>query len=92
MTPVTEDETETFELFTHNKSAREAVDHARKVRQLTGGAGSNAADSRVTINQVKGAGGCDCWRANRCRLRPPPCSGSDGSSRARAIAALSSPP
>ena len=39
MTPVTEDETATFELFTHNKSAREAVDHARKVRQLTGGAG-----------------------------------------------------
>jgi hypothetical protein len=38
MTPVTEDETQTFELFTHNKSAREAVDHARKVKQLTGGA------------------------------------------------------
>ena len=38
MTPVTEDEMQTFELFTHNKSAREAVDHARKVKQLTGGA------------------------------------------------------
>jgi radical SAM superfamily enzyme YgiQ (UPF0313 family) len=38
MTPVTDDETQTFELFTHNKSAREAVDHARKVKQLTGGA------------------------------------------------------
>ena len=40
MTPVTEDETQTFELFTHNQSAREAVDHARKVKMLTGGAGS----------------------------------------------------
>ncbi|HUI12372.1 MAG TPA: radical SAM protein [Xanthobacteraceae bacterium] len=38
MTPVTEDETQTFELFTHNTSAREAVDHARKVKRLTGGA------------------------------------------------------
>ncbi len=36
MTPVTKDETETLELFTHNKSAREAVDHARKVKALTG--------------------------------------------------------
>ena len=36
MTPVTEDETDTLELFTHNKSAREAVDHARKVKTLTG--------------------------------------------------------
>jgi hypothetical protein len=36
--PVTEDETQTFELFTHKKSAREAVDHARKVKLLTGGA------------------------------------------------------
>jgi hypothetical protein len=38
MTPVTEDETQTLELFTHNKSAREAVDHARKIKTLTGGA------------------------------------------------------
>jgi radical SAM superfamily enzyme YgiQ (UPF0313 family) len=38
MTPVTEAETQIFELFTHNKSAREAVDHARKIKQLTGGA------------------------------------------------------
>jgi radical SAM superfamily enzyme YgiQ (UPF0313 family) len=38
MTPVTEDETETLELFTHNKSAREAVDHARKIKTLTGAA------------------------------------------------------
>jgi hypothetical protein len=38
MTPVSEDETQTLELFTHNKSAREAVDHARKIRTLTGGA------------------------------------------------------
>ncbi|MFZ3358749.1 MAG: radical SAM protein, partial [Xanthobacteraceae bacterium] len=38
MLPVTEDETQTLELFTHNKSAREAVDHARKIKILTGGA------------------------------------------------------
>src|SRR5579863_6797593 len=38
MMPVTEDETQTLELFTHNKSAREAVNHARKVKMLTGGA------------------------------------------------------
>jgi hypothetical protein len=37
MTPVSEDETQTLELFTHNKSARDAVDHARKVKTLTGG-------------------------------------------------------
>ena len=38
MTPVSEDETQALELFTHNKSAREAVDHARKIKALTGGA------------------------------------------------------
>ena len=43
MSPVTEDETATLELFTHNKSAREAVDHARKVRTLTGAAGPASA-------------------------------------------------
>jgi radical SAM superfamily enzyme YgiQ (UPF0313 family) len=35
MTPVTEEETQTLELFTHNESAREAVDHARKIKTLT---------------------------------------------------------
>jgi hypothetical protein len=38
MTPVTEDETENLELFTHNASARAAVDHARKVKTLTSAA------------------------------------------------------
>jgi len=38
MQPVSEDDTSTLELFTHNKSARDAVDHARKVKTLTGGA------------------------------------------------------
>jgi hypothetical protein len=38
MMPVSEDETQTLELFTHNKSAREAVDHARKIKTLTGAA------------------------------------------------------
>ena len=33
-----EDDTSTLELFTHNQSARDAVDHARRVKTLTGGA------------------------------------------------------
>jgi hypothetical protein len=37
LTPVTEHDTETLALFTHNDSARHAVDHARKVAALTGG-------------------------------------------------------
>jgi hypothetical protein len=36
MTPVTEDETERLELFTHSDAAREAVAHVHKVEQLTG--------------------------------------------------------
>ena len=51
MTPVSDDETETLELFTHNKSAREAVDHARKVKMLTGGASQSpvvAAEAAIT--------------------------------------------
>jgi len=39
MKPVTEEETQTLELFTHNESAREAVDHARKIKTLTAKAG-----------------------------------------------------
>jgi hypothetical protein len=35
MQPVSEDDTQTLELFTHNQSAREAVDHAKKVKTLT---------------------------------------------------------
>jgi radical SAM superfamily enzyme YgiQ (UPF0313 family) len=44
ITPVSEDETQTLELFTHNKSAREAVDHARNIKTLTA-LGSTAAQS-----------------------------------------------
>jgi len=36
LTPVTDDETESLELFTHNTGAREAVEHSRKVAELTG--------------------------------------------------------
>ena len=43
MTPVTEEETQTLELFTHNQSARAAVDHARKVKTLTSSAAAAAA-------------------------------------------------
>jgi hypothetical protein len=34
MTPVDDDETQRLELFTHNKSARDAVDHARGIKML----------------------------------------------------------
>jgi radical SAM superfamily enzyme YgiQ (UPF0313 family) len=46
MTPVSEDETQRLELFTHNKSARKAVDHARKIKILTA-RGSPATQSSV---------------------------------------------
>ena len=36
MTPVTEDETERLELFTHSDAARDAVAHVHKIEQLTG--------------------------------------------------------
>jgi hypothetical protein len=36
MTPVTEDETERLELFTHNDAARQAVAHVHKIEQLVG--------------------------------------------------------
>jgi hypothetical protein len=35
LTPVTEDETEKLELFTHSDTARQAVAHAHKIDQLT---------------------------------------------------------
>ena len=35
MMPVTDDDTAHLELFTHNQSARQAVDHARKIKTLT---------------------------------------------------------
>ena len=42
LTPVTDDETETLELFTHSEAARQSVKHTKKVAQLTGH-GRNAA-------------------------------------------------
>jgi hypothetical protein len=33
---VTEDETQSLELFTHSDDARHAVNHARKIARLTG--------------------------------------------------------
>jgi hypothetical protein len=35
MAPVVDEEEDSLELFTHNKAARDAVDHARKVKALT---------------------------------------------------------
>ena len=42
LTPVTEDETETLELFTHSEAARQSVTHALKIAQLTSAARSSA--------------------------------------------------
>jgi hypothetical protein len=36
MAPVSDEETATLELFTHNAAAREAVEHAHKIARLTG--------------------------------------------------------
>src|SRR5262249_34696411 len=36
LTPVTDDETENLELFTHSEAARESVKHVQKVAELTG--------------------------------------------------------
>jgi hypothetical protein len=36
MTPVSDEETEKLELFTHSDTARQAVEHAHKVAHLTG--------------------------------------------------------
>jgi hypothetical protein len=38
LTPVDAEETDSLELFTQNKAARDAVDHVRKVKSLTMGA------------------------------------------------------
>jgi len=43
MMPVSEDDTSTLELFTHNQSARDAVDHAKKIKTLTGTVSESAA-------------------------------------------------
>jgi len=42
MTPVTDEETEKLELFTHDEVARQAVEHAHKVAHLTGAHGKRA--------------------------------------------------
>jgi hypothetical protein len=38
LTPVSEDELETLEIFSQNKAARDAVTHARKIKELTAAA------------------------------------------------------
>ena len=44
LTPVTDGEEETLALFTHSDAARHAVDHARKVAELTGATGRRETD------------------------------------------------
>ena len=45
LTPVSEGETQSLELFTHTDDARHAVEHARKVAHLTAGDSSPPASS-----------------------------------------------
>ena len=45
LTPVSEGETQSLELFTHSDDARHAVEHARKVAHLTAGDQRVAADA-----------------------------------------------
>jgi hypothetical protein len=42
LTPVSEEETETLETFTHNEAARYEVAHVRKVDELTHGNNARA--------------------------------------------------
>src|SRR5262249_55948155 len=50
MTPVTDDETEKLDLFTHSDAARQAVAHAHKIEQLTGT--HRTASAGVAIRRV----------------------------------------
>jgi len=52
LTPVTDDEPEKLELFTHSEAARESVKHARKIAQLTGGAGAAARARQAEISEA----------------------------------------
>ncbi len=45
LAPVTDDETETLELFTHNEAARHEVEHQRRVAELTHGGSRSLVDS-----------------------------------------------
>ena len=46
LTPVSEGETQSLELFPHTDDARHAVEHARKVAHLTGGERLTAGEQR----------------------------------------------
>jgi radical SAM superfamily enzyme YgiQ (UPF0313 family) len=45
LTAVDDDETETFEMFTHNEGARNEVVRTRRIAELTSGAGESLADA-----------------------------------------------
>ncbi len=47
LSPVSDDETERLELFTHNEAARQAVEHAHKIAHLTAAAGGARADAHA---------------------------------------------
>jgi hypothetical protein len=50
--PVSDDEVETLELFTHNEAARDAVDHTRKIKALTS---VNASTGSISSEQLRAA-------------------------------------
>ena len=73
LTPVTDDETEKLELFTHSEAARQSVKHVHKIAQLTGANRSARADLKSTDHAL-------IEFPARCVMFEP-CSG--GSSRRR---------
>jgi Radical SAM superfamily len=52
LTPVADDEEEKLALFTHNDAARHAVEHARKVAQLTGHGRETGPDHRAPASNA----------------------------------------
>jgi radical SAM superfamily enzyme YgiQ (UPF0313 family) len=51
LTPVTDDEPDKLELFTHSEAARESVKHARKIAQLTGAAATPPQPRKLEVSE-----------------------------------------
>jgi hypothetical protein len=52
LTPVSDDETEKLELFTHSEAARESVKHVQKVARLTGATGNRVQHSQKQTSEM----------------------------------------
>jgi hypothetical protein len=51
LTPVTDDEPDRLELFTHSEAARESVKHTRKIAQLTGAAATPPQPRKLEVSE-----------------------------------------